>query len=158
MRILILLLSVVVSARACGLASATTLVLARVISPQGVVTFDKRVATPVAPGVSLTNFTLQYRRAFGFTNDQSTLFVAAAGSNLLAVTRTQYDAAGRVGLSMDARGAVTGYGYDAGGRRVSVTNYTGFLVSPPETGSLSPANTNGLVTRYAYGHGAWGQA
>jgi YD repeat-containing protein len=46
----------------------------------------------------------------------------AAQFDILALTQSEYDAAGRLIASIDANGNRTSYGYDEAGRRVAVTN------------------------------------
>jgi RHS repeat-associated protein len=112
------------------------------------VTLTKQRATATS---TITSWSTQYRRATGFTNEQSCMLaVTATNAQMLACTRTQYDPAGRVVYTMDANGHVTGYGYDAAGRRTSLTNYTAFTVSPVETNSLVPNPQTGLVTTFSH--------
>ena len=113
------------------------------------VAFTNQVATPTT---NVTDWSTQYRRADGFANVQYCMVVTVPTNAVVkALTRTQYDPAGRVQFTMDPLGHVTGYGYDATGRRTSVTNYTSFTVGNPiETSTMVPGSTNGLVTSYLY--------
>ncbi|MDX1952880.1 MAG: LamG-like jellyroll fold domain-containing protein, partial [Verrucomicrobiota bacterium] len=49
----------------------------------------------------------------------------------VSTNQTIYDSIGRVKFSIDALGRVSGYGYDAAGRRTSVTQYSGFTATYP---------------------------
>ena len=66
----------------------------------------------------------------------------------VSVTRTDYDTGGRVLYSIDARGGITGYVYDAAGRRSVVRSYLTETVLP--TGTNQPTGTNYVSTGFAY--------
>jgi RHS repeat-associated protein len=72
------------------------------------------------------------------------------GNSALTTSRTFYDAVGRVQYSVDARGAVTQYLYDAAGRRTNVlvyaTGYSPTNDTPPDPSTLGSAQS----TSYAY--------
>ncbi len=82
---------------------------------------------------------------------------ASASGTVVSTNRTEYDALGRVKYSMDARFIVTEYGYDAAGRRTSVTVHKTPL-SMDATSLLPPCVTAGTcagdpkcaVTTYGY--------
>ncbi len=77
--------------------------------------------------------------------------VASNPGAVLTTTRTFYDAVGRVQFSVDARGAVTQYLYDAAGRRTNVLVYTSYSFDPTSAGSLAPSSSDAFQsTSYAY--------
>lgn len=107
------------------------------------VALRRQAATAVPQDSAVTDWSTQYRKLSTVTGPTvyCVVLVSAPGS-AASVTRTQYDDAGRVVYTMDARGSVTGFGYDGAGRRVSATNYLSYAVNPPASGSLVPDNTN----------------
>jgi RHS repeat-associated protein len=75
--------------------------------------------------------------------------VYSALGTVLTTTRTFYDAVGRVQYSVDARGAVTQYQYDAAGRRtdmlVYAIGYSPTNDTPPNPGSLGTVQSTSYV-------------
>ncbi|MDB5335958.1 MAG: repeat protein, partial [Planctomycetaceae bacterium] len=118
----------------------------------GSVTLQKTTATPKSEVQSVTDSQTQYRRSTAITSppDQYTITVngTVAADAFLSISRTVYDELGRVRYSMDTRGVVTGYNYDAVGRRTNVTVYTSYTV-PGLTNNISPTNAH---TDTAYGY------
>jgi len=99
---------------------------------------------------NVTDWTTQCRRSSGYTNIQYGMLASTTGGTALTYNRTAYDAAGRLVYTMDPNGHLIGYGYDAAGRRVSVTNYTATMINPVASGALVPSSSAGVVTAFSY--------
>lgn len=91
-----------------------------------------------------------YRKVSGVTlSTQYTMTVVTNGT-VASTTRTEYDPLGRVQYSVNALGGVTAFGYDAVGRRVATTNWSGYYLSNIATNTIDPGTNAFTFTTVGY--------
>ena len=82
-----------------------------------------------------------------------TVVTNAPAPTVLTTTRSFYDVVGRLHYSVDARGNVTEYVYDAAGRRTASILYTEYFFDPATAGTTAPQppqNASGETTTFTY--------
>ena len=120
------------------------------------------------PGKTIVTDSLGFKTAYAYdTNGQLLSVTAPAVAGVSQITQFEYDAAGNISRTIDARGLATTYGYDGNGNRILERDSTGATITrifsstnkvlsetryvdldPDGAGSQLP--TQKLTTRYVY--------
>jgi RHS repeat-associated protein len=121
------------------------------------VTLTKVSATPVNESGVITNSSAQYRVLSGANAPaQYTMTTnAVAADSFVSISRTVYDNLGRVHYSMDTRGVVTAYTYDAVGRRTMVSVYAGKPIALTDEITVSGRHIDTSFGYDANGNQVW---
>ena len=115
----------------------------------------KFVNSPI-PSVDLANWQTNYRKHPTVSGVIPATLVVTSGGTLFNLTRSLYDAGGRLTNSVNARGESTAYFYDAAGRRTNSVQWPGWRV--PYSGgyvnlatvAVNPPSTGQVITRTGY--------
>ncbi|KRB81813.1 hypothetical protein [Duganella sp. Root198D2] len=120
------------------------------------------------PGKTIVTDSLGFKTAYAYdANGQLLSVTAPAVAGVSQITQFEYDAAGNISRTVDARGLATTYGYDGNGNRILERDSTGATITrtfssankvlsetryidldPDGAGGLLP--TQKLTTRYVY--------